>query len=326
MEYDLHSYDKYILSFSGGKDSTATFLYLLDNGIPKHKIELWHQDIDGGEETFFDWEVTPDYCRRFAAAFGVKIYFQWKVGGFKRELLKENARTAPTQFELDAGLIGIAGGQVGKISTRRKFPQQSGDLSVRWCSSSLKIDVCTMAIRNQEKFRGIRTLVLSGERGEESAQRAGYAIWETDKSDLRNGQKYWRLVDRHRPIRDWKEAQVWEIIEKYRVRVHPCYYMGWSRCSCKFCIFGNKNQFASAAYISPELANEIIQLEEDFKCTIHRKCDLTTLIKSGKVYPHISAELKRIATSYDYERSIFLEENEKWILPAGAYGENCGPT
>ena len=63
MECNLHSYDKYIVSFSGGKDSTACFLYLLDNGIPLDKIELWHQDIDGREDTFFDWEVTPDYCR-----------------------------------------------------------------------------------------------------------------------------------------------------------------------------------------------------------------------------------------------------------------------
>lgn len=41
-EIDLLSYDKYIVSFSGGKDSTACFLYLLDHGIPLDRIELWH--------------------------------------------------------------------------------------------------------------------------------------------------------------------------------------------------------------------------------------------------------------------------------------------
>lgn len=49
---DLFSYDKYIVSFSGGKDSTATFLYLLDHGVPTDRIELWHQEIDGREKTF----------------------------------------------------------------------------------------------------------------------------------------------------------------------------------------------------------------------------------------------------------------------------------
>ena len=42
---------------------------------------------------FFDWEITPDYCRRFAEAFGVAIYFQWKEGGFYRELMRENSFT-----------------------------------------------------------------------------------------------------------------------------------------------------------------------------------------------------------------------------------------
>lgn len=41
-KFDTLGYDKYIVSFSGGKDSTAVFLYLLDRGVPKDKIELWH--------------------------------------------------------------------------------------------------------------------------------------------------------------------------------------------------------------------------------------------------------------------------------------------
>lgn len=59
-DFDLHSYDRYIVSFSGGKDSTALLLFLLDNGVPREKIELWHQEIDGRGPSLFDWEVTPD--------------------------------------------------------------------------------------------------------------------------------------------------------------------------------------------------------------------------------------------------------------------------
>lgn len=323
MEYDIHSYDRYILNFSGGKDSSATFLYLLDQGIPRDRVELWHQDIDGRERTFFDWEVTPDYCRRFAEAFGVKIYFQWKEGGFYREMMRENALTAPNCYELPDGTLGRSGGTHGKPGTRLRFPQAAADLRTRWCSSYLKIDVCSAAIVHQPRFQGIRTLILSGERGEESPQRAKYAIWEPDRADLRNG-RIPRHVDRHRPIRDWKESEVWAIIERYRVRAHPCYYMGWGRCSCKFCIFGNRNQFASAARISPALTREIISLEGQFGCTIKQSCDLGDLIASGTPYPHITDELTALATNYDYDRPIILPEDEPWLLPAGAYGENCG--
>jgi hypothetical protein len=45
--FDIHIYDYYLVMFSGGKDSTARFLRLLGIGIPLHKIELWHQLIDG---------------------------------------------------------------------------------------------------------------------------------------------------------------------------------------------------------------------------------------------------------------------------------------
>lgn len=321
---DILSYDKYIVSFSGGKDSTATFLFLLDHGVPLDRIELWHQEIDGREKTFFDWEITPDYCRRFAEAFGVQIYFQWKEGGFYRELMRENSLTAPNCFELPDGRFEKVGGKRGKLSTRHKFPQCSPDLKVRWCSSYLKIDVCSSAIINQDRFRNIRTLVLSGERGEESAARAKYAIFEPDRADLRNGRQFTRHVDRFRPIRDWKEQQVWDIIKRYRVRVHPCYYMGWGRCSCKFCIFGNKNQFASAAYISPRQMEKIMKLEKDFGYTLKRDLSLPELITSGIIYKDITMELKRLATSYNYNQAVIISKTDEWILPAGAFGENCG--
>src|SRR5690606_31636462 len=150
------------------------------------------------------------------------------------------------------------GGDRGKPATRLKFPQVSPDLSVRWCSAYLKIYVCASAVRNQARFNNIKVCIISGERGEESAARAKYEILEHDRADLRDGKKFQRYVDRRRPIRDWTEQQVWEIIERYRVRVHPCYYLGWSRCSCKLCIFGNANQFASAYAISPAQGDEIM--------------------------------------------------------------------
>ena len=98
------TYDRYVVTFSGGKDSTACFLHLLELEVPKEKIELWHHDVDGHGPLFMDWECTPDYCRKFAQAFGVPIYFSWKEGGFLREMLRENTATAPIYFETPDGL------------------------------------------------------------------------------------------------------------------------------------------------------------------------------------------------------------------------------
>lgn len=316
-------YDKYIVAFSGGKDSTALLLHLLDLRIPKHKIELWHHDIDGGGETFMDWEITHDYCQKFADAFGVPIFFSHKEGGFKREMMRDQQLTAPIHFQDENHEWHQTGGIAGKLNTRLKFPQVSPDLSVRWCSAYLKIDVMSAAIRNMERFKGIRTVVLSGERGEESSARSKYAILEPDRADLRNS-KTPRYVDRWRPIRDWAEQMVWEIIQKHSVRVHPAYYLGWGRVSCKFCIFGNANQFASAHRISPEQSNTIINLENDFGVTIKRKTGLKELIDSGKPYEDMDEEIVALATGYTYTENIIIG-NANWCLPKGAYGESCGP-
>ncbi|GLU56478.1 hypothetical protein Dfri01_59390 [Dyadobacter frigoris] len=313
----MKNYDKYIVAFSGGKDSTACFLYLLSIGIDVSKIELWHHLVDGQEETFMDWEVTEDYCRKFAEAFGVQIYFSWKEGGFERELLRENARTAPMIFETPSGLVK-AGGERGKLSTRRKFPQVSGDLSVRWCSPYLKIQVCAAAIRNQDRFKGLKTVVLSGERGQESIQRSKYRISERDEVHLDNK----RVVHRWRPIRDWNENAVWAIIEKYNVVAHPCYYLGWTRCSCKFCIFGNADQMASASKISPIQSKKIISYERAFATTIKRNESFSDLVERGVPYQQITESSAMKATSKIYSGAIFTNN---WSIPAGAYGSGCGP-
>lgn len=324
-DIDLASYNKYIVSFSGGKDSTALLLFLLDNGIPKDRIELWHQEIDGREASLFDWEVTPDYCRKVGEAFGVPIYFQWKNGGFRREMTRKDARTAPISFEQPDSSVATTGGDRGKPSTRLRFPQPSPDLRVRWCSAYLKIDVCATAIRHQDRFKGIRTLVLSGERGEESPQRAKYAILEPDRADLRNGREP-RHVDRFRPLRDWKERDIWDLMEKYRVRPHPCYSMGFGRCSCKFCIFGNATQFASAACCSPDQMDTLIRFEKDFGYTLKRDTDLASLIRKGKPYESITEELTRLATSFEYYMPVIMKDGEAWRLPAGAFHKCEGPS
>lgn len=318
-DINFDQYDTVIVAFSGGKDSTACFLHLIDQGVPVEKIELWHHDIDGRGRLFMDWESTPGYCRAFAQAFGVPIYFSWKDGGFEREMTRQNSRTAPIFFETPDGVLSV-GGTGGKENTRMKFPQVSPDLSVRWCSAYLKIDVGTAAIRNQPRFDGKKVLVVSGERGEESKARAGYSVFEPDRADNRTG-KSKRHVDRYRPIRDWQETQVWAIIQKFKVKAHPAYYLGFGRVSCKFCIFGNPNQFASAFAISPEQGARVVGYEDQFGVTIKRKESLVDYVAKGTPYD-MQADIVALATSENYTDSIFTED---WVLPSGAFGENCGP-
>lgn len=321
---ELMSYDRILVAFSGGKDSIGCVLSMLDAGVPKDRIELHHHEIDGREgSVLMDWPVTPDYCRQFAKAMNLPIYFSWLEGGFEREMLRENSLKAPTHFEDDNHEIHIVGGIRGKKNTRRKFPQVSADLSVRWCSSYCKVDPCSALINNQERFLNKRTLLITGERAEESAARAKYKILEPDRTDNRNGKKVKRHVDHYRVVHDLTEAEIWSLMEKYRILAHPAYRLGWGRLSCMACIFGNKNQWASVKEIDPSRFKKISDYEREFDCTIHRTKSVEEMVREGKPYANMNIFDIRQAMSVEYEENIFVS---KWKLPQGAFGDSNGPS
>jgi len=314
-------YDRYIVAFSGGKDSLASVLLLLDLGVPKDRIELHHHDVDGGERRFMDWGSTPSYCRRVAQALGLKIYFSHKVGGFEGEMLRHESRTAPTAWETEDGSWKVNGGTAGKIDTREQYPAQHHSLSIRWCSAYLKIMVMEMMLKNEPRFVRSRTLVITGERAEESDARAKYSAFGPHKADLRDG-KNPRHIDHWRPVLGWSEEQVWEIIRRYAIIPHPAYRLGWSRLSCMTCIFGSVDQWATIRAVFPERFERIAARERQFGKTIdtkrrsvHELADRGTPFAAALAQPELVAQ----ADADDWNEPVFTND---WQLPAGAFGES----
>lgn len=173
----LEEYDLIVILFSGGKDSTAAYFRLLELGVPKERIELWHHDIDGGHPTrYMDWPVTQAYNKAFAKAEGVTLRTSWRVNGFFGELYRVGA-SYPIEYEdgnevktcrlsrnqiRSEGLreqiiqgISESNEELKDYGYRMKFPAKSGDLARRWCSAYLKIDVADTVIRNLEELKGI---------------------------------------------------------------------------------------------------------------------------------------------------------------------------
>ncbi len=312
---NYNSYDRIIVAFSGGKDSTACLLHLLEEGADRERIELWHHLIDGepGSTPFMDWPETEGYCIQFAEHFGVPLYFSWREGGFKREMLRDNQRTAPVRWQNPDGTVGSAGGKSGPLGTRMKFPQVSASLRTRWCSAALKIDVMSIAINNQERFNDSRTLVITGERGQESPNRKTYAMLEQHRC---HSEKKGRIVDHHRPILEWTEKMVWDSLERWNIVPHPAYYRGWGRLSCFTCIFGNADQWASAHALYPWMVDEIIKYEREFGTTIKRNRSIPELIEDGTPYDSVFG---------DFHLKVGFKGSQPWKAPPGAYGDSTGP-
>ena len=321
-DLSLPSYQKVIIAFSGGKDSLACVLHLLECGVPRDRIELWHHAIDGHGEPFMDWPCTPAYCHGIARALSLPIYYSWREGGFLREMLRQGTPTAPVHFECADGHCGQSGGK-GLPGTRQKFPQVSADLSVRWCSAYLKIDVADIALRNQSRFNGLRTLFVTGERAEESPARARYNVFQTHRADARAG-KLCRHIDHWRPVLHWPERRVWEIIEKHQINPHPAYRLGWGRVSCFSCIFGSPNQWASVRKIAPEWFARLADYERQFGKTIQRKHSIVQLADQGHPYPgcdDLVLVAEALAKIWSGPAVV-----SPWHLPQGAFGESTGPT
>ncbi len=319
---DPDEYDLAIVSFSGGKDSLACVLHLLDIGFPKEKMELHHQAVDGWpgvDPRFFDWPCTESYCRAVAKALDIPIKFQWREGGFEREINKVDAPLAPLSFELPDGTIGTVGGK-GEPNTRLMFPAAVADLRTRWCSAILKIDVSNSAINNDPRLKEANVLVVTGERRQESNNRARYAQIEEHKSTTRS-----RRVDQWRAIINWREERVWETIERWSINPHPAYFLGWGRVSCLSCIFGNPDQWASVRQISPEGFAKILGYERQFGHTIQQSGDIEHLANKGRSFVPPDAEMIRLAMSEDYPEELVMVPPGKWELPLGAYKRSGGP-
>lgn len=321
----LSEYDTIIVSFSGGKDSIACALHLLELGVPASKIELWHQAVDGQpgkDPRLFDWPCTEAYCEAFAKALGMPIYFQWKEGGFQREMLRDATPTAPTSFQLPSGQTATVGGE-GPPGTRMKFPQVAADLAVRWCSAYLKIDVASRVFSNDPRFKGnVKVLMCTGERRQESGNRARYAEVDEHKSSTKT-----RRIDQWRPVLSWFEEDVWDIMARFRIRPHPAYYLGWSRVSCFPCIFGDPHQWASVGALDSALLAKLGDFEKRFGVTLRRDGTLAEAAARGVSYvdeddrPYVKQAL-----SEHYRETIVVPAHEEWELPKGAFGHSGGPT
>lgn len=89
---------------SGGQDSIASLLHLIDLGVDRDRGELWYRDVDGREgSALMVWHFMADYNRHLADAFGMPcIFLGWREA--LREMLKQDSYSRSHKIETSDGL------------------------------------------------------------------------------------------------------------------------------------------------------------------------------------------------------------------------------
>jgi hypothetical protein len=306
-----------IVCFSGGKDSIALVLYLLEMGIAKDRIHLHHHMVDGAGKKYFDWPCTESYCIAFAEALGLRLLFSYREGGIMKEVLKEHDFKGDVYFQkYPGGPFHCAPSRKNEKfrSTRRMWPAVAADIRTRWCSGLVKIDVLRTAISNNPYYKTGNYLILTGERRQESEARAKYR--EFDKDHHYNTKLRFAIC--WRAIIDWHEIHVWEIMARHKIQPHPCYMIGWSRCSCRRCIFGDQDIWATLREIDPESLTDIEATEKQINHTLYNKMTITDKAAKGTAFSDLDPYWIQQAFN-DFTAPIIVPE---WKLPRGAFDKH----
>ncbi|MGO4695432.1 phosphoadenosine phosphosulfate reductase family protein [Paenibacillus sp. 2TAB26] len=234
----LHEYDEVHVNVSGGADSVATVLIAIHGyHIPKDKIKMVHMRVDGdpndkSKRQLFDWPQTDEYLEYLSKTLEIPMIVIW--GDMSLE---------------------------ERIRDRGMFP----DSKCRFCTSYMKRDVYAKWVR---QFDDCKILLLTGERSEESTERAAKNVFQLHTSHA-VGRKN-RVVHWLKPIKDMLKSQVRQLAADHDIELHPCYE--WvSRCSCKFCIFNTCSELQQTSKLYPEDWEYLKQMEQDIGHTMKSK-------------------------------------------------------
>ena len=235
----LEEYDLIVVLISGGKDSVACYLKLIELGVPKEKIEFWHHDIDGGHPTRrMDWKCTQNYVKALADAEGVKLRVSYRVNGFFGELYRIGASEPIEWIDPDTG-------------------------EIRQCKLSSNYLKC-------------------------------------------------------RELKEQATEEMEELLKRHHINPHPCYRIGWNRCSCMMCIFSTPRLFAGVKELFPDAYASLRHDEEVLGFTLDNKKNLDEFIGDTPscVCWNDKKAIHSILTGEFGTEDIYTEN---WNYPVGAF-------
>ena len=262
---------QHILSFSGGKDSTAMLLFAKERGVGNLTVVA----ADTGHEhplTYDYWQYIDQHVHPLRI---VRADFADRIER-KRQYVREKwpEKGVPAEhIERALSVLRPTGVPFLDLCLwKGRFPSTKA----RFCTEELK----TLPIQQQiylPLLEAGETLVSwQGVRAQESAARA----------KLRGLERKARRVWCYRPLLHWTVEQVFETHRRHGVRPNPLYQQGMTRVGCMPCIHTVKSELREIAARFPEEVARVADWERLVSAA--SKLGASTFFSSDKTPgPHV---------------------------------------
>ena len=219
----------FVISHSGGKDSQAMTLMLLDM-IPHDQLIVIHAPLGKVE-----WPGTIAHIQD----------------------------TIPPDIPFILAPVTSGKPLLDRVAERGMFP----DPARRWCTSDLKRGPIERETRRYLKanpqHKG-QIVMCMGMRAEESPRRSKLKIFQHQPTKSLAGRVWFDWL----PIHQKDTSEVFEMIEDAGQKPHWAYGEGMTRLSCSFCIMSSDADLSTAARLRPKLYAEYVALERRINHTL----------------------------------------------------------
>lgn len=254
---------EHVVSVSGGKDSTATYLLAVERGMPFTAVFA---------DTGHEWPGTYDYIAELSARAGgppivtVKSDFAAAMERKRQFILRHWPRRGVPQDRVErAAALMIPTGIpfLDLCMVKGRFPGAKS----RFCTDELKLVPMWFGVQKPIMQAG-RTLVSwQGVRGEESLARRDLPRWQRINPapySLPAAEKDAAAALRayaYRPIHAWKVDDVFAMHRRHGIEPNPLYALGADRVGCWPCIFAKKHELRLIAARFPEAIDRLEEFE-----------------------------------------------------------------
>jgi len=235
---------KNILSFSGGKDSTALYLLAMERGEDFLPIFA---------DTGHEHELTYQFVKEFPEKVGGPE-IKWVKADFKKDLERKRTKVIPEKWLKDGvpkadrdrvieAAIYTGNPFLDLVTWKGRFPSTRA----RFCSQMLKHEPIFEQVIDPLLEQGIEVISWQGVRADESFARKDLPPVEEVGGGLWN----------YRPILEWTTDDVFAMHDKHGIEPNPLYKMGCGRVGCMPCIHARKDELMNIADRFPEVVDRV---------------------------------------------------------------------